>query len=184
MGEKKGTRKKARAQKVTLHQAAVVVAPRQYMPIQNGAANSTGKTHVSCNCSKTSIFDSEMATAPNTTRRPVMRPMVTYSPLGRVWIDIRSIDVADHQCGPHDHVGVGGTHQCRQQASEHEAGESGPQQFARSEAPGLLRVADQSGSSANSVSTIRAVRAQPIVQKRFRKLPATRPHAGIEFGLS
>ena len=73
-----GIRKNASAQYVTVSHAAVVVARRQYMPIQNGAANRTVNTHVSCNCAKTSMMKSEISTAPSTTTTPVMRPTRTY----------------------------------------------------------------------------------------------------------
>jgi hypothetical protein len=41
-----------------------VVARRQYMPTQNGAANSTLKTQVSCSWANTFIMNSETTTAP------------------------------------------------------------------------------------------------------------------------
>ena len=70
--------KKTRVAKPTVPQAAAVVARRQYMPTQNGAANSMGTTQVSCNCLNTSINDHEMSTAPTITIPPVIRPSIMY----------------------------------------------------------------------------------------------------------
>ncbi len=70
--------KNTSATKITLAQAAPVVALRQYIPTQNGAAKSMGTFHVSCNCSNTSISANDITTAPAITITPVIRPSRTY----------------------------------------------------------------------------------------------------------
>ncbi len=58
-------------------------------------------------------------------------------------VDIGNVDISHDQCRTDDHVGIHRTHQRRQQAGEHQPGESWSEQFTGSHAPRLVWIRDQ-----------------------------------------
>ena len=65
-GATQGITKNVRRQKIIVDQVAALVARRQYIPSQNGAATSSGTRQVNSSCLKTSIMVSETMTAATT----------------------------------------------------------------------------------------------------------------------
>ena len=106
--------------------------------------------------------------------------------IARLGIDIRHINIANHQRGAHEHITIHTAHQRGQQTGKHQANQSDaqrPEQFLGGHAPRHVGIFDEGGVAAVQREHNQRGDDPADGAKSFDEVAGNEPHARIVFAL-